>query len=628
MSFFKKFLPFIVIAFIIIGFIILQRVDFDSYQKVDGKGYSSVENANAKESCLNCHINNSGFSPYHNPENIGCVSCHLGDPASDDKDKSHKNMVLIPGNLSDAEETCGKCHKDELYKIKHSLMTTNSGLVAVDKFIFGEADSPDYHYHITEIGYTGAGKHLRDLCANCHLGAEKIEFGKIDQLSRGGGCNACHLNYSAQAEKDLEKYITSNKKILPKIHPSTDIFVTNEHCFGCHSRSSRISTNYEGWHETLLDEEDIAGKSGYKVMEDLRVYSYEGEDVHHAKGLLCIDCHSSHEVMGDGKDHLHEEKAVTLQCADCHFRDKPNTIDYDSFDIESSLVFLHRDYKHQDKKILAVKKDGHPLVNTFVDENNAVYLIGKGDKKLHPVKKQSDICSRDHAHKNVSCSTCHAQWSPRCIGCHNEFDKNDKGGYDLLDKKNVVGQWRENIFEFFADKPAMGVRENEEGRVIEPAIPGMILTIDHKSFDAKSKKENSFHRLYAPNSPHTIAKEVRDCKSCHANPAAIGYGNGKLTYDISKGYGEWNFEADFDNNPNDGLPEDAWIPFLANSPHKIVSTRSDFRPFSIGEQKQLLLVGACLQCHKDDSKVMQQTLEFGLDPLLLKISEACILPNK
>ena len=626
MTFFKKLLPFIVIALVIIGFALLQWIDFDSYQKVGKNDYSSVESK--KESCLNCHINNSGFSQYHNPENIGCVSCHLGNPASDDKDISHKDMILIPGNLSDAEETCGKCHKDELYKIKHSLMTTNSGLVAVDKFIFGEADSPDHHYHITEIGFTGAEKHLRDLCANCHLGAEKSEFGKIDQLSRGGGCNACHLNYSAQAEKDLEKYLNSGKKVIPKVHPSTDIFVSDEHCFGCHSRSSRISTNYEGWHETLLEEEEIKGKSGYKVMEDKRVYSYKGEDVHHAKGMLCIDCHSSHEVMGDGKDYLHEEKAVSLNCTDCHFKDKPNTITYDELDVESSLVFLHRDYKHQDKKILAVKKDGHPLVNTFVDENDKVFLIGKGDGKLHPIKKQGDVCSRDNAHKNVSCSACHAQWSPRCIGCHNEFDKNDKDGYDLLDKKRVTGQWSEHVFEFYVDMPAMGVRENEEGREIEPAIPGMILTIDHKSFDINSKKENSFHRLYAPNSPHTISKEVRDCKSCHTNPAAIGYGNGKLIYDVSKEYGEWNFIAEFDLNPNDGLPEDAWIPFLDDSPHKIVSTRSDFRPFTISEQKQLLLVGACLHCHNDDSKIMQQTLEFGLDPILLKISKACILPKE
>jgi len=39
-----------------------------------------------------------------------------------------------------------------------------------------------------------------------------------------------------------------------------------------------------------------------------------------------------------------------------------------------------------------------------------------------------------------------------------------------------------------------------------------------------------------------------------------------------------------------------------------------------------LLVGACLQCHKDDSKVMKQSLVQGINPLLNKLSKNCILP--
>jgi len=628
MSFFKKifrkeFIPFFILGLVIVGFILIKWVDFDVNEELRDQNYSMINN---KETCFNCHKQNSGFSEYHNPLNIGCTSCHLGDPNAIDKNQAHKNMVLIPGNLADADKTCGKCHKDELNKIKHSLMTTNSGLVAVDKFIFGEADSPDYHYDINDIQFSAADKHLRDLCANCHLGAEKSEFGKITQLSRGGGCNACHLNYSENAIKDLDRYLKSGKIDLPKVHPSTDVFMTDEHCFGCHSRSSRISTNYQGWYETLLNKEDIIDKDGYKIFEDERVYGFKGEDVHHSKGLLCIDCHSSHEVMGDGKDYLHEENAVTLNCADCHFKDKPNTITYDELDIESSLVFLHRKYKHTDKKILAVKKDGHPLVNTFVDENDEVFLIGKKDGQLHPIKKQSELCSRDSSHKDVSCSSCHSQWAPRCIGCHNSFEKKNKNAYDLLDKKYVEGGWVEHVYEFLADKPAMGVRVNNEGRKIEPAIPGMIMTIDHESYE-KGKKGNTFHRLYAPNSPHTIAKETRDCKSCHSNSAAIGYGKGKLNYDISKGFGKWMFIPDYALNPNDNLPEDAWIPFLKEPKAKIVSTRTDFRPFTVEEQKQILLVGACLECHKDNSNIMIKSLETGIEPLLLKIDKACVLPK-
>jgi len=589
--------------------------------------HSHIELA-ASESCLQCHSNTKGYSEYHNPEFIGCASCHLGNTTSYIKEEAHAGMILIPGNLSDAKETCGKCHPNELHKIENSLMTTNSGIVAVDKFVFGEADSLNYHYHIKDIQYSAADKHLRDLCANCHLGAQKTSYGEINQLSRGGGCNACHLNYSNDAKNDLKNYLASNKTELPQFHPSTDIFVNDTHCFGCHSRSSRISTNYMGLQETLLDEDEVVNDKNYSVLEDKRVYKHLEADVHHTKGLLCIDCHSSHEVMGNGIRYAHEEDAVTLQCSDCHFKEKPNTIPYDSLDAESMLVFLHRDYEHTDKQIIAVEKDGHPLVNTFVDSTGNAFLIGKKDGNLHELKPQSSVCSRDHAHKNVSCSACHSSWTSSCIGCHNEFDSNEPKAYDLLAKKYVKGEWKEYVAEFSSSQPALGVRVHENKNVIEPAVPGMILTIDKGSYVGKPETDVSFHRLYAPNSPHTTTKSVRDCKSCHSNPATLGYGNGTLVYEINGDKGKWVFTPEYALNPNDNLPEDAWVPFLKSVDKNVVnSTRSHFRPFNVEEQKKLLLVGACLQCHKDDSKIMNRTLEFGIEPILKSISKSCVLPK-
>jgi hypothetical protein len=615
----------IVMLILIFALFFWIKNDTSFYTTKTESEYVNVE-VPSDESCLQCHVNTKGYSKYHNPDLIGCTSCHLGDATTLDKEDSHKNMVLIPGNLSDATETCGKCHPNELKKIENSLMSTNSGLVAVDKFVFGEADSPDYHYHIKEIQNSASDKHLRDLCANCHLGAEKTEFGEITQLSRGGGCNACHLNYDDASKTDLKNYLASNKKELPLSHPATNIFVTNEHCFGCHSRSSRISTNYEGWQETLLDEAEISGKDGYRVLEDKRVYKYIEEDVHHAKGMLCIDCHSSHEVMGDGKLYAHEEQAVKLQCSDCHFKEKPNTIPYDSLDTESMLVFLHRDYKHTDKPIISVEKGGHPLVNTFVDSLGNAFLIGKKDGELFELKPQPDICVRDEAHKDMACSTCHSAWTSKCIGCHNQFDKKETRAYDLLDKRYVKGQWKEYVAEFSSFQPALGVRDNSEGTHIEPAVPGMILTIDKGSYSGKEMGEDvSFHRLYAPNSPHTTVNNARDCVSCHTNPEAIGYGKGELTFNTSNG--KWNFTPEYALNENDNLPEDAWIPFLKPVHDSIInSTRTDFRPFTVGEQKELLLVGTCLQCHNQDSKTMKQSLIKGIQPLLESLDKRCVVP--
>ena len=156
---------------------------------------------NRKEGCLICHPNFEGFSPAHNPEAIGCASCHLGNPFTLNKNAAHKNMVNLPGNLSNAYLSCSgtQCHPNEYNHIKNSLMTSLSGLVAVDKFVFGEIDSPDLLFHIKDLGFSPADKHLRDLCASCHLGNDKRESGPIHQKSRGGGCLACHLNYNEKS---------------------------------------------------------------------------------------------------------------------------------------------------------------------------------------------------------------------------------------------------------------------------------------------------------------------------------------------------------------------------------------------------------------------------------------------
>ena len=46
--------------------------------------YVSIENG-GKESCLQCHINTKGYSKYHNPDIIGCASCHLGNTETTNK---------------------------------------------------------------------------------------------------------------------------------------------------------------------------------------------------------------------------------------------------------------------------------------------------------------------------------------------------------------------------------------------------------------------------------------------------------------------------------------------------------------------------------------------------------------
>jgi hypothetical protein len=301
-------------------------------------------------------------------------------------------------------------------------------------------------------------------------------------------------------------------------------------------------------------------------------------------------------------------------------------LDFGDLDRESILVFSHRGFEHTAKPMLMRAGDSSALVNTYFEEEKA-YLIGKADKRLRQIKPQPEVCARDQAHKDLTCSSCHSQWAPRCIGCHNSFEKDDPMAYDLLEKRVAESGWVEHVYEFSADLPALGVREGDNERQIEPAVPGMILTIDHDSFEGDSLTGTAFKRLYAPNSPHTIGETSRTCVSCHSNPAALGYGKGKLEFEVSDSNGRWLFSPEYAENAYDGLPEDAWIPFLGVPKSDVFSTRSDFRPFDMEEQKRILTVGTCLECHAPESALMKRSLYSGINPLLLEISEQCKLPN-
>jgi hypothetical protein len=567
-----------------------------------------------EESCLQCHGDVKGLAPVHNPEVMGCTPCHLGQPMEMEKEAAHQDMVLIPGNLSDVRNTCGaaNCHPAITDRIEHSLMTTMSGVISVDRFVFGELDVPEGHFHIKELGNTAADTHLRQLCASCHLGNQKEELGPITELSRGGGCNACHLNYSKQD---------------PGLHPALSIRVQDEHCFGCHSRSSRISLNYEGWHETHLTAEEVDAKDPkYRLLQDGRVVEYVQEDVHHRADLSCIDCHHVQEVMGDGKQYQHKEEALKIQCADCHTSGAFTTIPYTELDTESKKLLALRNIDGRNKQFI-LSESGLPLVNAWVDHQGNAQMRGKNNGRDYSLPPPASLCVAGGGHDRLDCGACHTSWAPQCIGCHNTFEPG-LAGYDLLAKQPVEGRWVEHIGLFFSDLPTLGVvesvgRNDQRIEEIKTFISGMVVSVDRSGFEGSSSPTR-FHRLYAPTTAHTISATGRSCQSCHNNPLALGYGRGKLTYETDSGKGFWRFESEYADSEFDGLPEDAWIGFL-KEPTSIPSTRPNARPFSIAEQHRMLTVGACLTCHESGSEVMVEgVLDF--EGVVGRKSEECVLP--
>ena len=250
--------------------------------------------------CIQCHANKrAGFVEGHSFGADNCIVCHGGDSSATTEQSSHAGMSGFPGQLDNAERACGNCHADKVSSVSNSLMHTGHGMVSktretVDGNIDGEASA-----NLQSLGHGPADSMLRKLCSSCHLGQRKSAH-KLDPVhDRGGGCLACHINgYPEEA------------------HPALSANVSDARCFGCHSRSARISLSYSGLAE--IDPETAAQQEPRLRLPDGRHVERKPADVHFTSGMSCIACHRGADLMAGAGEAVHQRDAVASRCEDCH----------------------------------------------------------------------------------------------------------------------------------------------------------------------------------------------------------------------------------------------------------------------------------------------------------------------
>lgn len=383
------------------------------------KSYEVVLLTSGKvELCLSCH-KEVIQEKAHAREVVGCSYCHLGNPLTLDFKKAHQGIVKNPGDLRVVEKTCGQanCHPSDISKVKTSLMATNYGIIHRVLKVFSEEEVSRIYPNLTveklyqlekdsKIRNSLALDYYRKLCGTCHLFVEK---GKLPSFlkERGGGCSSCHL---IKKEEFKEK----------KLHPLLTKAVPLEKCVECHNRSGRIGFTYQGLYE------NEQGGIGEVVWKDGRLLSKISPDFHFQKGLVCIDCHTREETMGDGNFYKHIGEALEITCEACH---------------------LHK----------FVTSKGRKLKNIKITENGT-FLEGKISKKLHPIKRPSSSC-KDRFHRRLSCSACHAFFVPQCYGCHIRYDPRETH-LDKIWLRETKGLWEEHESYRRIDQPVLGIMQN------------------------------------------------------------------------------------------------------------------------------------------------------------------------
>ncbi len=509
----------------------------------------------AANGCIACHATrSSGFAAGHAFAAHQCTACHQGDAQASDQSTAHRALIAFPGQLDNAEQVCGDCHPQRVAALHGNLMHTGRGMVRITRQILGEPPDGVSGDDLLHLGTSPADSLLRKLCAGCHLGKTKTRH-RLDAVGdRGGGCLACHINgYPDDA------------------HPRLSARVEDGRCFGCHSRSGRISLSYAGLAES--DGGASSSESSRWRLDDGRTVEQREPDRHHRAGMACIDCHTAPGVMGTGERHARQRDALDIACVDCH-QNREARLRLDQWPASEQALKGRIPFEFDEKQVfLQTRRFGTPLWNVEVRDMELFLHLKNRPGRLQIPQFTLAAHPRSKEHQRLTCTACHSQWAAQCYGCHMQFDP---AGVQWDHVAGVVtpGRWQERRWDVRNGPPLLGV--DAAGR-IHPAAPGMILHIEHPEW-----AQPRFVRRFARVSPHTTGA-ARSCTSCHASPVALGLGEGALSLQN----GKWHFEP---RAPllDDGLPADAWTRLEAMEAPRLPG---ESRPLSQAEIERILRAG-------------------------------------
>jgi len=533
------------------------------------------------ERCVTCHVRpEEDPGGAHARAAVGCSSCHLGNELAFDKKRAHEGMEPEPGALRTVLQTCGRagCHVREARRVSTSLMARASGIVSVNRWVFGEIPEPRGRASMAETlakaDPSPAERHLGKLCAGCHLHA--LRENRDDAIhGNGSGCASCHVARKLPGA-------------VPRPHPAVDARVTDDRCLGCHSRSGRIALTYEGLYEVERDQAGACGAAA-TTLHDGRPACRAEADVHRLAGLSCIDCHLHTDLMGDGRAWEHSEEQVEITCEACHGPvrgggDGTETTWSEVTDPISLDLLRQRGETRPPHERVRLGRRGTPVWNLRPSGSGWVTLRKGQGVALATVQTPIDPNHVLPGHERLTCSSCHAAWAPTCSTCHTRYE-NDGKQWDFARSAETAGRWVETSDGYDARPPALAVRA--DGR-IAPAIPGMVLDLEATAAGGP----RAARRLYSSFDPHSTGRKARTCESCHLSPWALGLGTGTLAPSGSRP--AFRPATPAPHEPR--MASDAWTHLDSELPG--VGTRVGLRSLDAKELRRTLAVGACLPCHK------------------------------
>ncbi len=526
----------------------------------------------ASAGCIACH---AGIEAMHPEAELSCVDCHGGDGTATLKLEAHvaapastladertapldRNLAWRrfrnPMDLRVADMTCGGCHEDAVEHLLTSLHGTTAGHLSDGYYEMGLSKKrgskyavfpvknapveggevsrlvqvPEFMDHLPE---TELATHFADLarkeCMQCHLWSEgRAVRGRVgfDGDYRGDGCAACHVAYGIDGLSESgDRKRVFGEPGHPLRHEMTRA-PTTQTCTTCHYGDASIGLHYRGLSQLPPNAPGGPNIPGTTDAPLNRVFYMNDPavvppDVHHERGMHCIDCHTVGDVMGDGRLHGQMEHAVEISCEACHGSfDAPATLRTER---GTPLEHLRRD---GDVVVLTSKVDGKERV-----VKQAAHVVDPNRPEYSPSASRA----MTDAHGKLECYTCHAAWNTNFLGFH--FSRIESlTQLDLLSGKRTPGRvtTQEKVF---ATWRSLYAGWNERG-AIAPYLTGFStmgsvwdangeLVLDQVmpvTAAGLSGMTMVHHQL------HTTRPTARSCVECHRTSATWGMGSGNF----------------------------------------------------------------------------------------------------
>jgi hypothetical protein len=393
-------------------------------------------------------------------------------------------------------------------------------------------------------------------------------------------------------------------------HPMTHTITKanpTEQCLHCHHRGARICLSFTGRSQMPPRLPSGPGVPGTTDMKFNGNYHYVDEetnprDIHFERGLDCIDCHTSKEIMGDHNIYGHMDQATRIDCVTCHGSptSEPTLVDNDGDPLWN--VWRNNDGRTAVKgKARNVPGSEPRLVPTDNIAPRILDVVNPDSESYNPTA----ACAMDANHikdeGGLECYACHTSWVPNCFGCHFERDETQMG-LNLKTREYEVGKASTNNKMFVALRHfAMG--PNRWGK-IGPYIVGCHPIADVTAPDGSkildfvmpSTANGKSGLAHQPVHAHTIRSvgEVRTCAECHRSPTTLGLGSGNYSVGRKHAYvATSGGVAIFDRNSDPTDPValatlDAGVPEAMATLPNVIDGKADYLYVAAGEDGLLI----------------------------------------